>query len=135
MKIPLASMEWSFFSISRFIKKIYHFLPFLSNRFNKKAYFCEPLGMGYLLDSFNLQSMTALIKSFCGCYTGSRGGGFFKKSLPWPPEAFILLLSETLTFLSTWGLLWFYSYGRSTTVSSGSSASCPQEANWDHTRP
>jgi hypothetical protein len=23
--------------------------------------------------SFKLQTMTALIKSFCGCYTGSRG--------------------------------------------------------------
>jgi hypothetical protein len=30
--------------------------------------------------SFRLQTMTALIKSFCGCFTGARGGGFFKKS-------------------------------------------------------
>jgi hypothetical protein len=37
--------------------------------------------------TFKLQTMTALIKSFRGCFMGSRGGGFFKKSPPWPPEA------------------------------------------------
>jgi len=35
-------------------------------------------------DSFKLQTMTALIKSFCG---GVQGGSFFKKSPTWPPEA------------------------------------------------
>ncbi|MFC2146843.1 DUF401 family protein, partial [Acidobacteriota bacterium] len=35
--------------------------------------------------SFRLRTMTALIKSFCG--GGSRGGNFFKKRPPWPPEA------------------------------------------------
>jgi hypothetical protein len=35
---------------------------------------------------FKLQTMTALIKSFCGCYTGP-GGRFSRKEPPWPPEA------------------------------------------------
>jgi hypothetical protein len=36
-------------------------------------------------DSFKLQIMTALIKSFCGCFRG--GGGFFTPNPPpAPPE-------------------------------------------------
>jgi hypothetical protein len=35
-------------------------------------------------DSFRLQTMTALIKSFC---RGVQGGQFFQKAPPWPPEA------------------------------------------------
>jgi hypothetical protein len=40
-------------------------------------------------DSFRLQTMTALIKSFCGGVQMLHGGSFFKKRPPWhwPPEA------------------------------------------------
>jgi hypothetical protein len=38
---------------------------------------------GLLQDSFKLQIMTALIKSFYGGVQMFHGGGFFKKSPPW----------------------------------------------------
>jgi hypothetical protein len=37
--------------------------------------------------TFKLQTMTALIKSFCGGVQMFHGGSFFKKRPPWPPEA------------------------------------------------
>jgi hypothetical protein len=37
--------------------------------------------------TFKLQTMTALIKSFCGGVQMLHGGSFFKKRPPWPPEA------------------------------------------------
>ncbi len=36
---------------------------------------------------FKLQTMTALIKSFCRGVQMFHGGSFFKKRPPWPPEA------------------------------------------------
>jgi hypothetical protein len=38
-------------------------------------------------DFFRVQTMTALMKSFCGGVQMLHGGSFFKKRPPWPPEA------------------------------------------------
>jgi hypothetical protein len=38
------------------------------------------------IDTFKLQTMTALIKSFCGGGQMLHGGSFFKKRPPWSPH-------------------------------------------------
>jgi hypothetical protein len=43
-------------------------------------------------DSFKLQTMAALIKSFCRGVQMFHGDGFLEKSPPWPPEARFLYL-------------------------------------------
>ena len=84
-------------SLSKKRQGPYQFQTTMSRITNKKTKGSHGLHQ----DSFKLQTMTALIKSFYGEVQILHGGSFYKKRPPWPPGERIGASADTPYFYKT----------------------------------